>query len=84
MGKSIIIKNGSGSRPVVDHSQHHSTVKGLIPATAVGTRGQCYKTFLSNKLECSYLASLSTLVLCFWVRPGAYHGVEHLKCASLG
>ncbi len=68
MGKSIIIKNGSGSRPVVDHSQHHSTVRAQIPAIAAGTRGQCYKTFLSNKLECLSLASLSSLLSCLRVR----------------
>ncbi len=36
-----------------------------------------------NKLECLSLASLSILVLCLWVRPGAYLRVEHLKVASL-
>ncbi len=29
------------------------------------------------------LTSLSSLVQCLWVRPGAYHRVEHLKSASL-
>jgi hypothetical protein len=37
-----------------------------------------------NRLERLSLASLSSLVLCLGVRPGAYPRVEHLKCASLG
>ncbi len=37
-----------------------------------------------NKLECLYLASLSSLVYCLWVRQGAYPRVEYLKVASLG
>jgi len=35
------------------------------------------------KLECLFLASLSNLVQCLWVRSGAYPSVEHLKSASL-
>jgi hypothetical protein len=30
------------------------------------------------------MASLSSLVKCLWVRPGAYPGVEHLKSTSPG
>ncbi len=30
------------------------------------------------------LASISSLVLCFWIRPEAYPKAEHLKGASLG
>jgi len=37
-----------------------------------------------NKLECLSLASLSSLVLSLWVRPGAYPGVVHLKGAAIG
>ncbi len=29
-------------------------------------------TDLRNKVECLSLASLSSLVFCFWIRPGAY------------
>ena len=36
-----------------------------------------------NKLERLSLASIHSLVLCLWVRPGAYPIVEHLKGASL-
>jgi hypothetical protein len=31
-----------------------------------------------KKLECLSLASFSSLVMCLWVRPGAYPRVEHL------
>ncbi len=34
-----------------------------------------------NKREHLFLASLSNLVQCLWVRPGAYPRVEHLKGA---
>ncbi len=37
-----------------------------------------------NKLECLSLASLSILVSCLWLRPGAYPKLEYLKGASLG
>jgi hypothetical protein len=33
----------------------------------------------TNKLECLLLAGLSSLVLCLWVRPGAFPKGEHLK-----
>ncbi len=36
-----------------------------------------------NKLECLSLASLSSLVKSWWVRPDAYPKVEHLIGASL-
>jgi hypothetical protein len=36
-----------------------------------------------DKLDCLLLVSLSRLVYCLWVRPGAYARVEHLKGASL-
>ncbi len=36
-----------------------------------------------NKLECLSLATISSLVYCLWVRPGAHPRVEHLKCSSL-
>jgi hypothetical protein len=36
-----------------------------------------------NKLECLFLAGLSSLVKCLRVRPGAYLGVEQLKGALL-
>jgi hypothetical protein len=36
-----------------------------------------------NKIECFSAASLSFLVKCLWVRPGAYQRVEHLENASL-
>jgi hypothetical protein len=46
---------------------------------------QCYKTFYSrkvtnfrNKLECLLLASLSSLVYCWWTRPGTYPRWEHV------
>jgi hypothetical protein len=48
---------------------------GAIP-TAQLTNGP-------NMLECLFLARLYGLVLCLWVRPGAYHRLEHLKDASL-
>jgi hypothetical protein len=41
-------------------------------------------TDFRNKLECLSLSSLSSLVQCYWVRPGAYPRVEHLKVASHG
>ncbi len=37
-----------------------------------------------DKLEHLSLASLSNLVECLWVRPGAYPRLEHRKGASLG
>jgi hypothetical protein len=37
-----------------------------------------------RKLERLSLASLSSLVYCLWVKPGAYHSVEHQKGTSLG
>jgi hypothetical protein len=37
-----------------------------------------------DKIECSSEAGLSSLVKCFWVRPGAYPIVEHPKGISLG
>ncbi len=37
-----------------------------------------------NKLECFFPAGLSSIVLCFWVRPGAYPRVGHMKGASIG
>ncbi len=53
--------------------------------------GLYYKTFHSRNLqifvislECLSLPSLSSLVECLWVRPGAYPTVEDLKGASLG
>jgi hypothetical protein len=36
------------------------------------------------KLECLFLAVISTLVQCLWLTPGAYLQVEHLKNALLG
>jgi len=43
------------------------------------------KPFTSVIYACSLsLAGLSSLVICLWVRPGAYPRVEHLKDASLG
>jgi hypothetical protein len=36
-----------------------------------------YFTNFRNKLEHLSLASLSYLVQCLWVRPGAYTRVEH-------
>ncbi len=36
-----------------------------------------------NKLECLFLASLSSRVYCLWARPGAYLRVENLKGVSL-
>ncbi len=36
-----------------------------------------------NKLECFFLAGLSSLVKCLRVRPLAYLGVEHMKFALL-
>ncbi len=32
-----------------------------------------------NKLECLSQASLSSLIVCLWVKSGAYPRVEHLK-----
>ncbi len=56
-----------------------------------GTQGQYFETYsvrnlriFRNKLECLSLAIRSSLVLCLWVRPGAYPRVQHLKGASLG
>jgi hypothetical protein len=46
--------------------------------------GQCYKTYLRNKLECLSLASRSSLVYCLLARLGAYPRVEHLKGSSIG
>ncbi len=47
---------------------------------------QCYKTFSVHNLRTfvisqsvSHRHSFSSLVLCFWVRPEAYHRMEHLK-----
>ncbi len=37
-----------------------------------------------NKLVCLSVESHYSLVLCLWVRPGAFPRVEHLKEASLG
>ncbi len=37
-----------------------------------------------NKLVCLSVESHYSLVLCWWVRPGAFHRVKHLKDASLG
>jgi len=37
-----------------------------------------------NKQEHLSLASLSSLVKCLQVRPGAHHKVEHLKVTSYG
>jgi hypothetical protein len=37
-----------------------------------------------DKIECSSEAGLSSLVECFWVRPGAYPIVEHPEGVSLG
>jgi hypothetical protein len=37
-----------------------------------------------DKLAYLSLESLSSLVQCLWVRPGAYTRVEYLKGASLG
>ena len=51
---------------------------------------QCYKTFYGRNLSLfpiSYSvcaqASLSILVKCLWVTPGAYHRVEYMNGASL-
>ncbi len=51
---------------------------------------QCYKTFYNrnlrifvNKLVCLFLASLSSPVICLWVRPGTHPWAEHPKNASL-
>ncbi len=35
-----------------------------------------------NKLECLSPAGFSNLILCFWVRPGACHQLEHLKALA--
>ncbi len=35
-----------------------------------------------DKFDCLSLAGLSGLVYCFWVRPGAYPRVEHLRRAA--
>ncbi len=39
-------------------------------------------TNLFNELKCLSLASLSSLFLCFWVRPGVYLRVGHLYGVS--
>ncbi len=41
-------------------------------------------TNVPNKQLCLSLARLSSLVLCLFIRPGAYPSMEHLKNASLG
>ncbi len=59
-------------------------------ACKIGARGCIQKTLFSmlltnrlNKLECLPLAIISSLVLCLWVRSGAYTRVERLKGASI-
>ncbi len=42
-----------------------------------------YFTHVCNKLECLFPASLSSLVYCLRVRPGAYPREEHVKGTSL-
>ncbi len=37
------------------------------------------KLFTAVMSKCLSLASLPSLALCLWVRPGAYPRVEHLK-----
>ncbi len=57
--------------------------------TTVNNTGVC--TFYGRnlrifpiKLECSFMASLSSLVYCLRVRPGAYNRVEPLQVLHLG
>jgi hypothetical protein len=38
----------------------------------------------NTKLACLSLANLSSLVYSFWVRPGSYRRVEHLKVLYSG
>jgi hypothetical protein len=72
-----------------------TTVKRFIGHTLGLLGGLCYKTLqwdqfykkiwpqftkVRNKLECLYLASLSSLVYYFWARPR----VQYLKGAPFG
>jgi hypothetical protein len=63
----------------------------VVTVVALRTQGSMLLNFLRpwvtnfrNKLECLFLASLSSLTYCLYARPGAYTRVEHLKGVSLG
>jgi hypothetical protein len=56
----------------------------MAPVTNVKKILRPYVTPFLYKLERLSLASLSSLVKCLWVRPGAYPRLEHLEGALQG
>jgi hypothetical protein len=67
------------ANPIAFLQKYLTQVSRLQHSVSVA-RAQCYKTFwVCNKIECLCLASFSSLVLCLWVRPGAYPRGQHLK-----
>ncbi len=72
------VEMAKSSFTVVEPLTIYLVIKGLNSRACTIN---CFTAFtdLCNKLDCLSLASLSSLVECLWVRPGAsYPRVEHL------
>jgi hypothetical protein len=70
---SLLDKHSDLLQKLVNHGQ-----KSFI---TLGPGDNLIKNFICNlcKLECLSLASLSSIIKCLWIRPGASTGVKHLK-----
>ncbi len=74
----------SGAYPRLWHLKGVSLGKAHALPTKLGAYPRVEHLKVYNKLECLLLASLSSLVVCLCVIPGAYPIVVHLKGLSLG